>query len=88
MGLSQHVEFQKKTMNQSQENFRTEERKDGLTLIHRTLPVTAGGQIRGNEKITLVEKDEIISSDNEIYNILKELPPGINIQLKINSWSL
>ena len=47
-------EFQKKLMSQSQENLWTEgwkdgrkgRRKKGQTLIHRTLPATAGGPKR------------------------------------------
>ena len=35
-------------MSQSQENVRTEGRKDGQTLIHGTLPATAGGPKRLN----------------------------------------
>ena len=38
--------FRKKLMSQSRGNFRTEEWKDGQTLIHRTLPATVGGLIR------------------------------------------
>ena len=47
MGLKHHADFQKKLMRLSQENFRTERRKDGRTdrqtLIYRTLLATAGG---------------------------------------------
>ena len=45
MGLWHLAEFQKKLMSQSQENLWTEKRIDGLTLIHRTPPATAGGLI-------------------------------------------
>ena len=42
--LYYHAEFQKKLKSQSLENFQTEGRTDGQTLIHRTLPATAGIQ--------------------------------------------
>ena len=53
MGPKHHAKFQKKLMNQCQENLQTDRRADGKmdgqTLFYRTLPAKAGGaeKVRG-----------------------------------------